>query len=341
MAKFEYSNPEEIKFLKDLTNDSFSYLHLDNSFIIFKSINNILYLVYSTEEKSIICYNLINNKKINEIKNAHTSYITLFRHFLDEINKRNVIISLSAFNNNIKLWNIKQWECIYNFENVNNIGFLYSACFFNIKNNNYIFSSNFNFAECEFIKMFDFNGNKINEINDSNEKTYFIDIYYDKYFNKNYIITGNEGYVKSYDYIQNKAYYKYNDKDNNKHYSVIIIEKNKITELIESSYDGTIRIWNFHSGELLKKIQISKDELYGLCLWNNDNLFVGCEDRSIRLIELDTGKIIKNLNGHKNSVITIKKINHPQYGICLISQACEENKIKMWVNNNNINQKLF
>ena len=101
-------------------------------------------------------------------------------------------------------------------------------------------------------------------------------------------------------------------------------------ELIEISEDGNIRIWDFHLGILLKKIKIGDDFLCGVCLWNKDMIFVGCEDKSIELIDLNKGNIVKNLIGHNNNVITVKKINHPQYGICLISKGYANDKIKMW-----------
>ena len=41
------------------------------------------------------------------------------------------------------------------------------------------------------------------EINYTNDSSYYIDTYYDKELLKNYIITGNEGYIISYDYNNN------------------------------------------------------------------------------------------------------------------------------------------
>ena len=70
---------------------------------------------------------------------------------------------------------------------------------------------------------------------------------------------------------------------------------------------------------MLKKINVINKKLYGICLWNNNNLFVGCEDKTIKLVNINNDKIIKNLSGHEGSVITIKKIIHPKYGECLIS----------------------
>ena len=102
--------------------------------------------------------------------------------------------------------------------------------------------------------------------------------------------------------------------------------------MIESSGDCNIRIWNFHRGELLKKINVYNIRLFGICLWNNDYLFVGCEDKSIKLIEIKTGDVVNNLYAKNNEVVlNIKKIKHPKFGECLISQGFKNNQIKLWV----------
>ena len=327
------SGAKSINFLNDITNNSNTYTSLDNTFSVFKSIDNILYLIYSNKKKSIISYNLNNNKEIKEIKNAHEQYITNFRYYLDNINRKDLLISVSMHDNNIKLWNINNWECLLNIKNINNKGILNSACFLNNKEKLYILTSNYNYNNSESIKVYDFNGNKISEINDSNDETFFIDTYYNNKLSRNYIITGNEGYIKSYDYNDNNLYHKYYDKDNYGHLSLTINDNDKDIKLIESSCDGYIRIWNFDSGNLLNKLKISNDKLFGICLWDNNYLFVGCKDKTIKLIDIQNNKIISSLIGHNDFVISIKKINHPQYGQCIISQGFD-NKIKLW---NNIN----
>ena len=81
--------------------------------IYFNLINDILYLVYSNKKNSITLYNVINNKKIKEIQNDHTGYITNLRYYLDKINKKDLILSISSYNNNIKLWNIDNNNIIF------------------------------------------------------------------------------------------------------------------------------------------------------------------------------------------------------------------------------------
>ena len=70
----------------------------------------------------------------------------------------------------------------------------------------------------------------------------------------------------------------------------------------------------------------------GICLWDNEHIFVGCQDRTIKLIDINNNLIIKNLISNDNEVCTIKKFNHPKYGMCLISQGLKENNIKLWIN---------
>ena len=326
------SGLKNIRFIKNLSNDSFAYQDLDNTFCVFKSIYDIFYLIYSNKNRAIIAYNLIDNVKMYQIKNAHNEYISNFRNFQDISNERDLLISISCKDNNIKLWNINNWDCLLNIKNVNKNGVINSSCFLNINNNVFILTSNFNLkGESEPIKIFDFNGTKIEEITNSNEETYFIDTYFSKKMSKYFIITGNHGYVKSYDYNENVLYNKYYDSDIRGHFSIIIDDENENeVKIIESSCDTYIRIWDFHLGSLLKKIKIFDGRICGICLWSKEYLYVGCESMNIRLIELKTGKNVYNLSGHNGFILTLKKISIPQHGECLISQGFENDNIKLW-----------
>jgi len=331
------SNPSNIKLLGNITEDSYASHFLDNTFCVFKSlINEELYLVYSTKIISIICFNIINNKKINQIKNAHEKYISNFRYYFDKMNKRDLIMSISSIDNNLKLWNINNLECLYNFKKVNSIGRLISSCFINDNNLTYILSSNSNHPnDCEPIKIFELNGNQLKSLNQSNDNTFFIGTFYNKRIYKTYIITGNYGYVKSYDYNDDCLYHKYDGNDNRRHYSLDIneSENDDIIKLIDSSCSGIIRIWDFNSGELLNKINVDDNMIYSVCLWNWNYLFIGCMDNTIKLIDLVKGEIIKVLTECDNFIICVKKVKHPKYGECLVSQGLGKEQIKIWINN--------
>ena len=317
---------------KEIVNDAYNFDGVLNAFCVFKSLDDKLYMVYTTRFKSIISFNIIDDKKIKEIKNAHDDKITNFRYCFDKKNKIDLIISISSPINNIKLWKSTNLDLLYNFEKVNESGSLKSACFLNDNENIYIIVSNSNnFDKTKPLKIYDLNGNVIKEINNSKDDTYFIETYYDKKISKNFIITGNYYDVKSYDYNEDKLYYKYFDQYSKNHCCAIINDKEEdVVKLIESSKDGNVRIWDFHSGKLLNKIEVSNNRLFDLCLWDNQYLLVGCGEEIIKVVDLKIGKKIKTLHDF-NSVISLKKIEHPKYGECLMSQGNEIEQIMLWI----------
>ena len=83
---------------------------------------------------------------------------------------------------------------------------------------------------------------------------------------------------------------------------------------------------------MLNKIAINNKRFFSVCLWNNDYLFAGCEDGSIKLIEVQNSNIIYSLETNNNSIaaLTIKKIKIEKYGECLISKGFKEDQIKIW-----------
>ena len=136
---------------------------------------------------------------------------------------------------------ISNYICLSDIEEINKNGYLLSACFLHDNNNYYIITSNYS-DNSELLKVFDLNGNKVKELKNSGDDASFIDTYYDIKFNKNYIVTGNIGYVKSYDYSEEKLYHEYRENDLDDHCSIIIFDKDEIVKMLESSGDGNIRI---------------------------------------------------------------------------------------------------
>ena len=217
------NNISDIKFDKNLSNNSFSKYWLIDTFCIFKSINDIFCLVYTNNNNSLICHNIIDNIIIIEIKYCHCDYTTNFRYYFDKENNRDLIISISSEDNNIKLWNANNWECLLNLKKINKYGWIYAACFLNYNNQNLIVATNDNNIESglELIKIYNFNGIITKTINDSKDRTFFINTYHDNKTNKIYIIKGSQGYIKSYDYNNNILYKKYNSRDSRAHFYII------------------------------------------------------------------------------------------------------------------------
>ena len=330
-------NSIQISETKVLIKNSFSDWVFENSFLIFKSFYGFYFLVYATEQKSIIFYNLIHFQVISEIKEAHKEYITNFSHCFSKNLNMDIIMSTSKSDNNIKLWNVSNNNCILNLSKVNANGILNSACFLNYKNNNYIITSNRNWVDPEPLKVYDLINEKYSTIKNSNNNTFCVDSYYDNKNDITYIIAGNEGNVISYNYNENELYNTYCEQFENNvfHQSFKIYEdKNDlIIKLIESS-DGTsgiIRIWDFHNAELLGKFETYNNALRCIEIFDEKYAFVGSGDKSIKLIDLENLKVINNLIGHINNVCSLKIIVHPIFGKCIISQGHNNETIRVWI----------
>ena len=319
----------KFKLKYELSKNSYCQV-INNTFTIFNSINNILYIIYSTIDKSIISYNLISQKISIEIKNAHNNFITNFRHYFDKKNKKDIIMSISDLDNHLKVWDANKWICLLIIEKVNKQGFLNSACFLNENDNIHIVTSNWNFQNIEGIKIFNIKGDKLKEINNSNDKTVYIKSYYDIKELKYYIITGNGGFIKSYDYLENKIYHIYSKKNvNNCYYCVIVNYFKNILKIIGSCFEGYIIIWDFHIGNILNIIHVEKG-LIGICVWDDKYLFCGNNSKNLNVIDIEKELIINKYIGLNNILCTVKKINHPRYGESIVTQGLLNDQIKLW-----------
>ena len=319
--------PKKIEFIRNISEDSFNFYEVDNSFVIFKSIDDRNYIAFSSKN-SIIVYNLNNQQIENEIKYPHEYFITSLRHCI--YNKSNIIMTVSPSEENIKLWDLSNCKNILNINNIYSNPYLFSATFLNNNNQYYILSSNCSKENPESIYVFDFNGNKIKEINNSKEITYFMDIYYDNYSSKYFIITGNLDNLKSYDYEKNEVYHKYISYG--AHYNVIIYQEDSIIKMIESTNSNNfIEIWDFHKGLLLNKIEVNNfNRNLRISIFNEKFLFIGDFEGKIKLIDLKNGVILDDSLCHQSRICSIKKLEHPLYGECIISQGWLSEPIKLW-----------
>ena len=326
------TNPKSIKFERIIIKDSYCKY---NTILTFKSFNGILYLIYTNKQCSIISYDLIDNKKINEIKNAHNKLILNFQYYFDEINCRDLLLSMSFLSENqIKLWNINNCECILKIPG-------YLGCFLKPNNNLLVVSCNYEYSyyfERESILVHNLDGKRIKTIKDNKEKKFLLESYYDKTLEKSYLIISSKkkillnkenNLLKSYDY-KTKTYQIYEEK--NLIRNITIINEDNKSFLIGATENGIIKKWNFHSGEFLEQFILSNFSDFSICLWNNDYLFIGFERwEKIGLIDLKSKKIIKELFGIEGNEKSIQKVDHPYYGECLISQD-SSGTISFWNN---------
>ena len=63
--------------------------------------------------------------------------------------------------------------------------------------------------------------------------------------------------VKSYELNLNQLFKTYIDNNScSEHVSAFIYNQGDIARLVESEFYGTVRIWNFHTGNIIQKIDM-------------------------------------------------------------------------------------
>ena len=314
-----FENLSEYKIETSLKKEDFVYYN--NSFTVFNSLNNITYLIYiGKNNNSLISYDLKDNKKITEIKNAHSKFITQIKHYLDNIKKRDILISISYEGDDAKIWDVNNFQCILKFNKASQIYFLKD------NNENYILNKEYYNSS---IKVYDFKGLYKKTITGGRH----IETYYDISQSKNYIIYESDNNIISYDFKTNIIYHNYDNNENKERidYSNFIVNyfDNRIIKLIALNRDDNqLEIWNFHSGNLILKTKI-EPRIDSICSWNKNYIFV-VYGQNIKLINLTNGMSCLNFRGHEKQIITLQKINHQNFGDCLISQGSGNDFIKLW-----------
>ena len=258
-----------------------------------------------------------------------------FRYNFNKVQNKEYIVSVSTLRN-IKLWEFNNLSCIVSIEKAHRAGFIFSLCILPLKNNNYIISSSG--SDFENIRIWDYKGNKVKEINNSKERTGYIDVYHFSTNDLNYIIIANYGNIKSYIFESNELYkiYQDNSEEKNDHSNFIIFDKEKPKNeiiLIDSCFDGYIRLWDFHNEILLKKIKCCKNEiqLRTICLNDDNYLFIACDkENNIKIIDLYQRNIISCVKVKTNEILTIKAINHNIYGNCILVKGILKDNIKLY-----------
>ena len=323
------NNSLGLVFFKNIVQKTYVKYLGDNNFAVFKSINDEILLVYGITNTNIYIYDIEKDKMAKIIKNAHKSQISNFRHITDNISKKDLLLTVSDTIKNLKVWEIQTSNCILNIEKVYNDGFIFSACFLidEINRMNYVISVNYDF---EPLKIYDFEGNNISNINNFEDKSYIVESYFHPKSKKYFLVVGNEHYIKSFNFHDTSLYKKYYDDSINLHMYFTFLYKDEKLLLLEADMIGFVRVWNFDNAQLLKKILIKeKIKLRGICLWDENFLLVGASDKCIKIIDLRNYKV-ENMKCTEIAC-TIKKISSNIFGNCLLTQGrTNSGAIKMY-----------
>ncbi len=101
------------------------------------------------------------------------------------------------------------------------------------------------------------------------------------------------------------------------------------TILVSGTGDKKIRLWNPHTGELLRTLSGHGGEINSVAISSvgvGEILFSGSADKTIKIWQLETGKILHTLTGHTDEV---KSVAVSPNGEILISGSAD-NTIQIW-----------
>lgn len=254
-----------------------------NIFEVIESNDEQLSILYVNNKNSIISFNLTKQTKEEVKKSSNDWIVSLGYYNYNDVFEDEIILNQS-FLNKIMASAIPIWN--------------YEECSSYDQKNKDKLAPNINSrAFCDWI-------------NNNLSSFFILDIYYDN-DNNIYAIGASKNYIKSIKYKSNKLYKKYSDKilensKDNYYTSIEVYESEESTFLsglmFKSKY---IRTWNFYKGEIVYRIKI-ESPITSFCLWENDYLFVGCEDNTIKLYSIEDGEKKDELKEYSSCIMGLK-----------------------------------
>ena len=316
---------QKIKYInKIISNCGCGHSYVNDVICFFISQENEYVLGYidaNSGNKSIIFYDVNNNKEIKKINNAHNNTIYSIKYY--DYSLYDIILSTS-YNNDLKIWNYNKCSNILTISNIfNDSNYVYSACI--------IFDENISHILCvgdqNYIKIYDATGKFYKNIGKNDECRRYIDMC--ELNEKRYIISGGTNGITVFNYPELTEYFCFvENNDSSYHNYAKIIKINEIYNLIDVGYFKMIKIWVFLNKTLIINISSNiSSGLNGFTTINNKYLIIGCRDGTIKEFDLEKKIFIKNLDKqHSSSVaLGVKPIKDKNEKIFLISYGCDKN----------------
>lgn len=324
---------------------------INDIFEVFTSLkDNIAYLLcLNSNNYNIDILNLFNYSFINSLK-GHNNHIISIRYF----NNKNQInnddydeyLLSSDESNFLIIWEIKI-NNNYEIKHIINTGYIYESYSsllllnaninnININERNFIitststFNQSFNNEKCSS-KLYSLNsGSFIKTIfKTSNNKTYYIIIWYNKLNKDYYIIELCQNKIMVINIFKDEIYSKFIINNNFICYNGFISNYKEKDHLFACSTEGCIYIIDLANKNYNKIIENKKNYFCNIMKWSSRYLIISdYKNKCFEVVDIIQKAIITEFK-EKIELKCIKNFKHPIYGETLLTCG-NDNKIKLW-----------
>ena len=326
LTRFD-SDPNNLVYKSTISNKSQKSYTIDNVFAVYPSKDGKTYVISSCNYSfEIECYDITTGKLEKTLK-GHSGRIFMIRYFHKKETGDDFLVS-SDEQKTVIVWDLHKFAQLKTFKKCHLNSYIYSALYYydNAAKKDYIVTS----SPDEFLKIWDLNtGMFVRDIGGQKNYTYSINHVFHK--KEHYIIDANSVSVRVY-YTKsaNSLYKEFVEKNYSWHMSAFTERYKGILTLFESDGNGNIRLWNFETGNLMKKITCPNNQLRGMCLWNDKYILVSSSNSCFIVVDLEEGKETKSIKEHFQSLCCLIKTIHPLYGECLLSSSID-GTIKLYI----------
>ena len=323
------------------------------SYLIYVSLNSHYYEDESEQSRDLTVYSLDKEKAVQKMKKAHNYSILVCRYCYNGYKRKEYVMTCSH-DEDVKIWNVNNVDVnnddgviltefvhltdIYKYKNIT------ACCTYFTREDEFIIVTSENKAS---VKIFDFDKNLI-LVDRADCCVEIVDVFYDLKNKRNYVCYGefHPNQIRVCDITYNYSLYRIfsEESDNQITFDIKVRRLSNRSgngddiELIESvvyNKDGWIRIWNFTSGDLVRKITL-KFPIRGIEIISDGFICAGESSYernkgvAIYVIDVDTGEIVESLKEHKYYISTLIKLSEvDNYGDMLVSLGGDR-KIVVW-----------
>lgn len=307
--------------------------------ICFHGKNQEEFIVYSISTDSydptLSIYNY-KEKKVTQTFKNHEDRIAGIKHCRNKLDNADFIVScgedklvfvLIYNNNTFKFENLLKIETDFRSNNLKCAIMIFDK---EEKDSNKYFSVAVTTGSNEEDRVFNSEGKLIRKLEETVEDgNGYLDLYADSKLNQEVLLKANSNYISVVDYITGKQLKKFSDESYLTYLMVIAVEPTKDKPLLISSSDeGYVRVWDYTTLKLVKKVKANWEVnwISYMLLWSNEKILIASGNDRICCFNYITMSADINrvkLGLGESAICNIAKLSTSENGDCLVVTNCE------------------